>query len=551
MVHSAQEVEMIASNKPGKPRSKPSPSYGSPAKEPIVREPPDQSGDYGKKVEPILLGPPQEPTPEYGPAGAHSKPREPDPAPEYGSAHQDPGYGQSPPDPPPGYGSNPRGPERSYGSDPYRPRPPHIPPVLPPGQPPHLPSGYAAAYPFLTREIDGLSSRSLDPSAVAGGDGSLGSTVTRALQKALCWKPKSDFDPTGFVNALNQSFSLKEVEGVIQWKWTPRTSVPQSDFMGGLAGAQASIHTMASTILDQALPLIDGFWALNPVSDAEYATVLRQTAASQLRSVVDELGRRGGPRLLRVNHFFLALAGIPIDANGNLPPDQDEFWIDPDRIGGTVGLLRDELGLGAVTSSFVNNVADEQNVTNFRVFVDYINAIFNSWRNSLQFFTAMDSPFLGTQLVWLSRLLGVVNEAVEELQFVLDSVFIGPAERETLLMTGLMDGAGQPLPSITLEELLTMVQSLATQDGARIIEIGGRYGIGDLSQMVRQLENYVFAAIGFAESLDQKYSAISTDRVVVALYKLQKQLDELQATAARVGTSSLPPQDAPTNRAQS
>ena len=322
------------------------------------------------------------------------------------------------------------------------------------------------------------------------------------------------------MSALDQSFSLSEFEGHVLWKWTPRTSVPQSEFLGGLAGAQASIHTMASTILDQALPLIDGFRALNPVSDAEYATVLKQTAASQLKSVVEELGRRGGPRLLRVNHFFLALAGIPIDANGNLPANQAEFWIDPDQIGGTVGLLRDELGLGARTSSYVNNVADEQNVTNFRVFVDYINAIFNSWRNSLQFFTSMNSPFLGTQLVWLSRLLGVVNEAVEELQFVLDSVFVGPAERETLLMTKLADGAGNPLPSITLAELLTMVQSLATEDGARIIEIGGRYGIGDLGEMVLQLENYVFAAIRFAEGA--KYSAISTDRVVVALLQAAK-----------------------------
>jgi hypothetical protein len=106
-------------------------------------------------------------------------------------------------------------------------------------------------------------------------------------------------------------------------------------------------------------------------------------------------------------------------------------------------------------------------------------------------------------------------------------------------MINLKDGAGKPLPPITLAELLTMVQALATEDGARIIEIGGKFGIGDLRQMVLQLENYVFAAIGFAET--HKFSALNTDRVVVALYKLQAQLHELQTTAATVGISSLPP----------
>jgi hypothetical protein len=366
----------------------------------------------------------------------------------------------------------------------------------------------------------------------------LGSTVTQALQKVLGWNLKKD-DPTAFVSALNQSFSLSESEGHVQWKWKARTSVAQNDFLGGLAGAQASLYGMAKAILDQALPLLDNLEALKPDVDQAYVDVLRQTAASQLRSLVEELGYRGGPRLLRVNQLFRALAGIPIDANGDLPPRQVEFWKDPDLIAGTLGFLRETLGLGAVTSTYVNNIADEEDVTNFRALVDYTNAIFNSWRNSLRFFTTMQSPFLGTQLVWVSRLLGVVNEAILELQFVLDSVFIAAAERETLVMTNLRDNAGNALPSITLAELLQLIQSLVTQDGLQIIQAGGKFGVGQLSVMVLQLQNYVSAAIAFAEA--QKYSALNTDRVLIAMNKLLRQLEELQTTAAAVGIAKLPP----------
>src|ERR1700682_3571648 len=113
----------------------------------------------------------------------------------------------------------------------------------------------AEPYAILTRDVGGgISAPSSDGSSGARGGG-LGPVVTKALQDVLGWKINSG-DSKGFVNALNQSFQLTQSEGVVWSKWTPRSSPIQTALSGGISGAQASIYTMAKTILDQALPLV-------------------------------------------------------------------------------------------------------------------------------------------------------------------------------------------------------------------------------------------------------------------------------------------------------
>jgi hypothetical protein len=572
MVHSAQEVVMIAQEKARKPRSKPSRSYAPPVQEAVVTKPSYEAPPpaYETTQAAAILVPPP---PAYKDPPAYQEPpgyreaavdaieqdtRHPiDPLPRYGSKAPDPNatyerpsydpkpaYGVPPPyDAPRGYGSSNDLPPGQPGLG--GPRPQYVPPLPPVPPPSDIPRGGARPYPQLVSDVSGFTTVSRQNTAgfgAAAQDGMLGVIATNAIQNVLGWQLRGTPDPNGFLNALKQSFSLKVFEGHVQSIWTPHTHVAQNDVAGGgLAGAQASIYAMANTILAQALPLLKNLKPLKPDFDDEYVMVLKQTAESQLKALVAELGHISGPRLMRVNQCFHVLTGIPIDANGVVTdPQQTRFWTNPDTVLGTLGNLRDEMGLGAVTSSFVNSLVDEVNVTNFRCVLDYINAILNSWLNNLQFFTTMNSPFLGTQLVWISMQLGVVNEAVEELRFVLDSVFIGDAERKTLLMQGLKDDNGNDLPAITLAGLLTMIQSLVTQDGPDIIQTGGKFGIGEyFSLMVEQLREYVTAAIAFARI--QSFSALNTNRVLVALSKLERQLIELETTANAVGIQSLPP----------
>jgi hypothetical protein len=381
--------------------------------------------------------------------------------------------------------------------------------------------------------------------------------VTRALQDVLGWKIKSN-DSAGFLGALNQSFTLKESEGTVVSTWTPRSYAVQSDLSGGISGAQASLYTMSKTMLDQLLPLIDGLYALDPSANSEDTAALKQLVTSQLMNLTAEMGYLGGPRVMRVHQYLQMLLGVrlelrksqhplrlgiekrhpprgsPLDQRfplGAWPPAHEhEYWASPDLVLGSLGNLRDMLGLFElvdVKNRFINTVADEQNVTNFRVIVDYVNSILNAWSNSIQFFAGVSSRFLGTQLVIISRQLGVVSEAIDEVRFVLDSVFIGPAQRETtqIIFTGLVDPIGD-LPPIFLEDLLQWAQNFVGAEAQDVIQNGGKLGLGeDFMASVEQLYVQTYGLYLFAQG--QAPAPLGTARVQQALYKLVSQLQEL------------------------
>ena len=242
----------------------------------------------------------------------------------------------------------------------------------------------------------------------------------------LGWKPKAG-DANGFIGALTQSFTLTESEGHVDAAWTPRTYAVQSDLSGGISGAQASIYTRGEEALEQSSPLIDGLYPLIPDPDAENIAALKAVVKSQLTELVNELGMLGGPRVSRVNQYFGLLLG-PTTYPNNAAQGSTLAKIDPDQILGTLGQLRDNLGLNFTTQDFVNTVADEQDLSNFRILSDYVTSLAQSWLNNVRFFGLNSTqPFFGTQLVLLSRQLSVVAESVDEVRFTLDSVFIGPA----------------------------------------------------------------------------------------------------------------------------
>jgi hypothetical protein len=441
--------------------------------------------------------------------------------------------------------------------------------------------GPIPAYPILTEEVGYPPSPVANIGSTSGregsaGRGTLGPVVARALQDVLGWKV-SGGDPKGFLGALTQSFTLNAVEGRVEAAWKPRSYAVSSDLAGGISGAQASLYAMARTLLDQSLPLVDGLYALDPAADPEYVAALKQLANSQLTELVNELAYLGGPRVVRVHQYFQMLLGISIAIEAGPPPSikfvkptpqqlqieppgpplpagepptsmASSYWTQPDGVLGTLGNLRDELGLAEPTTlddtepSYINTVADEQNVTNFRILVDYVNSLLNSWQNSFQFFFVNTAtPFLGTQLVLISRQLGVISETVDEVRFVLDSVFLGPAERQTYVLQ-LLDPTNnnQPLPTIFLEDLLSWVQNYVTGEAPGLIQNGGRLALGqDFANMVWQFTVQIYATYQFAQQ--QAGSPINTDRVLFSLSKLSSQLYELYTSAYQVGVPYLAP----------
>jgi hypothetical protein len=439
--------------------------------------------------------------------------------------------------------------------------------------------GFTPAYPILTEEV-GFSPSPLSNPSSSGfrppsvGGTSYGATVTRALQDVLGWKLKPG-DAIGFTGALNQSFQVSLVEGHVQSKWTPRSYAVQSDLAGGITGAQASVYTMAQTLLGQMLPLIDGLRPLDPAADMEYVAALKDLAASQLTNLAQEIGYLGGPRVMRVHQYFQMLLGgrVHLDLSATppsaelrrppppppptppthrwpqMPPPEQTYYRDPDTVLGTLGDLRDIMGLRQSRGpgplvTYINTVDDETNVTNFRIIVDYANSLWNGWANSIQFFVTVSTPFLGTQLVIISRQLGVVSEAVDEVRFVLDSVFIGPSERQTVLINFQLLGGAHfaNVPPIFLEDLLGWTQNFVTDEAPGVIQSGGKFGLGEeFCAMIWQLSNQIWGTLQYAQNAASMPPGLNTFRVLSALQKLAEELYRLFTFAYPVGTSYLQP----------
>jgi hypothetical protein len=380
-----------------------------------------------------------------------------------------------------------------------------------------------SAYPVLTEEVgfppSPIASQPGITSSGGPSSGSLGQIAARAVADVLGWKTKAG-DVKGFLGALTQSFRLTEVEGHVESAWTPRSYAVQTDLSGGITGAQASVYARAKEALEKALPLLDGLYALDPEAVAEDVVALKAVAKSQFTELVNEMGYLGGPRIQRVNQYFNLLLG---DVSYPLSPisGQPLNITDPDKIEGTLGNLRDELGLSFIQQDFVNSVEDETNLSNFRIISDYVTSLAQSWINNLSF-VGLDTktPFFGTQLVLLSRQLMVVAESVDEVRFTLDSVFIGPAERQTMLL----DFGGGQSPMF-LEDLLTWARSFATDEGPRLVQDGGKFGVQNTFLPVTStLFNLISNAQNSTGPLPQGFG---TPRVTLALEDLAEQLKDL------------------------
>src|SRR5579875_32282 len=402
-----------------------------------------------------------------------------------------------------------------------------------------------AAYPVLTEEVGYAPSPLARPSAAGlpvpstGAGSSLGQVINRALSDVLGWKVKPG-DAKGFVGALTQAFTLKEVDGHTESTWVPRTYTVQTDLNGQIAGAQASIFSRGKVALDQSLPLLDGLYKLDPEATDEDVAAIKAVVKSQLTELINELGFVGGPRITRVDQYFNLLLGsttYPLPATAFAPLLQN----DADQVQGTLGNLRDLLALSFTNQDFVNSVEDEANLSNFRVISDYVTSLAQSWLNNINYLNLnTTTPFFGTQLVLLSRQLSVVAESVDEVRFTLDSVFVGPAERQTVKLNFVNTG----FAPIFLEDLLTWIQNFATEEGPRLIQDGGKFGVQN---------TFVQVATKLSDTIDQIINAqiaspplppgFFTQRVQLSFRDLSEQLKDLARLAKPISHVITPQPD--------
>ena len=334
----------------------------------------------------------------------------------------------------------------------------------------------AVTYPILTKEVSGSgrSARSGDGSAQADG-GPLTRMAQGAMRDLLGWRFRAD-DPKGFLAALNKAVNLKEVEGHVEFTWNTRPLMVQAD-LGEVTGAQASLYERARVAVEHVLPLLDSLRPLACCVDPEGADSVRALVRVSLSEIVTEFGRVSGPRIQRVDDFFIRLMEDP-----PTPPHADV-------IKGALGRLRDRFGL---LRDQILTVDDERNFTNFLIVVECATSLRETWRAQIPFIDRNSTveKFLGTQLVRLSQALNVIVESVREAYDAMDSVFFGPDEREVAVIH---PGDGEP--PITVAELLSWVEHFASVEARQLIADSGKDGVNEVKATLEQLTDLVDSAV--------------------------------------------------------
>lgn len=345
----------------------------------------------------------------------------------------------------------------------------------------------AVTYPILTREVGGYprSSRNGNGHANGHSSGALTATAQSAIRDLLGWRYRAD-DPKGFLAALGKAVDLKDVEGHIESSWKARPFMVQAD-LGEVTGAQASIYERARVSVEHALPLLDTLKPLRADCDAGSAESIRMMVRSSLTELVSELGQVSGPRVQRVDDYFIRLLGSAD------PQTMSDVYKSPEKVRGRLGDLRARFGL---ERGLVLTVDEERNFTNFLILVDYTTSMLQTWSAQRQFIERNDQPnkFLGTQLVRLSETLNVIVENVHECYDAMDSVFFGPEER------AVTEIAVNGQPRITVAELLAWVEHFAGVEAPQLIEDSGRDGVNTVEETLALLDELVARAIIQSES---------------------------------------------------
>jgi hypothetical protein len=330
-----------------------------------------------------------------------------------------------------------------------------------------------AAYPVLTEEVSTIGPPAPAGGGVgAGGPGAgYGQTVDQVMRDVLGWRPSGDV--AGFQTALTGAFQLREVEGHTEWTWQQRGYAVQAD-MGALTGAQASIYARAQAALGQMQPLLASITALNPtLFPPEDLEAIRTIIAAELQELVNELALEGGPRIQRVDQLFTLLLG----------ESRKSFDPNPDHVQGQLGTMRARFGL---TEEWVDTVDEERILTNFRVVVEQVMSLQESWFYDRKLLAVVDTQSsLGTILIWLSRGLEAVCESVDDLTFSLDSVYVDAAQRQVIELKFPMQDP------ILLSDLLDWVVRAARDEGPRLIQDAGRDGVDAFAPVLEQLRTLI------------------------------------------------------------
>ncbi|MGY1985431.1 PASTA domain-containing protein [Blastococcus sp. SYSU DS0669] len=359
-----------------------------------------------------------------------------------------------------------------------------------------------------------------------GGRGEAGDDLDRlvdgALRAVIGTRTRVE-DVDRFRAALASSFVEEEVDGHRRYVPAAPGLVLQRADDAAVTGAQAVLLTQARDVVDRGLPLLGRITSLRPAGDQqdhEALAVVIRTAVQQLR---DEFGRADGPRAPLVEQQLRVLLGSTADGTA---------LVDPDEVRGALGALRDLSGLASrpilplagrngQVGNRANTPVEEESLTHFRVLTEYVLRLWQSWHTYAR---SLDGDgggysFIGGRLGHLDLTFQTIGEAVDRVRDALDSVYVGPAERQILVL---------PLPSrprdrLSVEQLLDWAEQAVGRQTANLARDHGRIALAEYV-----LPNAAAVAALLREASEaQVGGGFDTPRVRSALAELVTQYDQL------------------------
>lgn len=329
-------------------------------------------------------------------------------------------------------------------------------------------------------------------------------------------------DPKVILTSLKQSFAPQEIQGRITYIWTPRTYAVQTETGGALSGAQASLYYRAKAALDSILPLLNGLIPLDPAADLQNMEAMRSIVRTELSELVHEIGLEGGPRIWRVDNLFVVLLGEKSEVREKCEKNISQLQ----NLAQIFGFKRNK----------INNVEEEQNYTNYLTILDYVISLRYSWDRYKD--DTKSEKYLGTQLVKLSQALSAVADSVNEAYRIMDAVFLGFAERQSVIIDfdeQLPEKGEYPIRDkgivLSLEELLSWAKEFATFEGQALAKGGGKLAI---AEVVKETAKQIADVVNAASDVKINNSAFDRAGVRDSLKDLAAQLRVVEALAKQV-----------------
>ena len=433
---------------------------------------------------------------------------------------------------------------------------------------------FGSTYPVVTTPASGSAG-----TTSSSAPSQLQQLVTQAIQGVLgrSFKPG---DSRSFKAALEVSFEYKETGGRPGYEWKPRAypAVGATDLGGGISGAQFSLVSFASTLHEQAAPLIDGLHSLIPDVDEENFEAARSIFTTAWDEFIGELSREGGARPARANALAASIFSEVVESmlfQRKTPPTptpapaatkttaskrtrsrsalaaegEDEGVATGHlvRLGALLGVIDATLDddTGVYTVDIVNgrfeftrdNVVtseEEGYLTSFIALTDYYFAVANSWQFYFDTFFK-EKKDLGGRLLDIERQLAVIEDGVNEVFVAMDSVNVDQSER--LVINVNFDGD----EDMSVEDYLSWIASFASSEAPQLLSEGGKWGVQALVPTTRKLHDLTVQFINKLErirgserstrSKSELPKQFSNARVLDPLNELERYLQALLDTA--------------------